>query len=345
MKVLRARLYEMEMQKQQDAIAKERRGQVGTGERSEKIRTYNFPQSRITDHRINFTTHRLHDVLEGELREIIDQVTCVLQRREAEGGHDLGRERRRDETLTLHERLAGGTRAAGARRASIRPKRRSTSTSTRAPSSSWDRARHPARSATSAVPDGARAAVLRVDRPARAPRADRIHRRRAGVLGTGFRRHARGADSAPRNRAHRRGSGRARRRARRGRPPRIADIGTGSGCIAVAVAHRAARLLQCVATDISREALAVAQRQRRRVMASPIGSSFVCTSYLDGVDGAVRPDHRQSALRAGTIDKPASRRMCRHEPDVALFGGDNGLRAHRRRARDDRACSSSRADG
>ena len=74
MKVLRARLYEMELRKQQEAIAKERRGQVGTGERSEKIRTYNFPQSRITDHRINFTTHRLHDVLEGDAAEILDQV-------------------------------------------------------------------------------------------------------------------------------------------------------------------------------------------------------------------------------------------------------------------------------
>jgi peptide chain release factor 1 len=74
MKVLRARLYEMEMRKQHEAIAKERRGQVGTGERSEKIRTYNFPQSRITDHRINFTTHRLHDVLEGDPSEILDQV-------------------------------------------------------------------------------------------------------------------------------------------------------------------------------------------------------------------------------------------------------------------------------
>jgi len=74
MKVLRARLYEMELRKQQEAIAKERRGQVGTGERSEKIRTYNFPQSRITDHRINFTTHRLHDVLEGDPGEILDQV-------------------------------------------------------------------------------------------------------------------------------------------------------------------------------------------------------------------------------------------------------------------------------
>ncbi|HEY3159599.1 MAG TPA: peptide chain release factor 1 [Vicinamibacterales bacterium] len=75
MKVLRARLYEMEMRKQQEAMAKERRGQVGTGERSEKIRTYNFPQSRITDHRITFTTHRLHDVLEGDPGELIDQLT------------------------------------------------------------------------------------------------------------------------------------------------------------------------------------------------------------------------------------------------------------------------------
>ncbi len=75
MKVLRARLYEIEMRKQQDAIAKDRKSQVGTGERSEKIRTYNFPQSRITDHRINFTTHQLHNVLEGDCTEILDQVT------------------------------------------------------------------------------------------------------------------------------------------------------------------------------------------------------------------------------------------------------------------------------
>jgi peptide chain release factor 1 len=72
MKVLRSRLYEMEMRKQQEAIAKDRRSQVGTGERSEKIRTYNFPQSRITDHRINFTTHRLMDVLDGNLVEMLD---------------------------------------------------------------------------------------------------------------------------------------------------------------------------------------------------------------------------------------------------------------------------------
>ena len=74
MKVLRARLYEMELRKQQDAIAKDRRSQVGTGERSEKIRTYNFPQNRITDHRIGFTTHRLTEVLNGDLAELLDHV-------------------------------------------------------------------------------------------------------------------------------------------------------------------------------------------------------------------------------------------------------------------------------
>jgi len=75
LKVLRSRLYEIEMRKQQEAIAKERRGQVGTGERSEKIRTYNFPQSRITDHRINFTTHQLNGVLDGNLAELVDALT------------------------------------------------------------------------------------------------------------------------------------------------------------------------------------------------------------------------------------------------------------------------------
>ena len=79
MKVLRARLYEMEMRKQQEAIAKDRRSQVGTGERSEKIRTYNFPQSRITDHRINFTTHQLVNVLNGDLEELLDNVFTHYQ--------------------------------------------------------------------------------------------------------------------------------------------------------------------------------------------------------------------------------------------------------------------------
>jgi len=79
MKVLRSRLYEIEMRRQQEAIAKDRRSQVGTGDRAEKIRTYNFPQNRITDHRINFTTHRLADVLNGDLTELLDNLTAHFQ--------------------------------------------------------------------------------------------------------------------------------------------------------------------------------------------------------------------------------------------------------------------------
>jgi len=79
MKVLRSRLYEMELRKQQEAIAKDRRSQVGSGDRSEKIRTYNFPQNRITDHRVNFTTHRLVEVLNGDLSEVLDNVVTHYQ--------------------------------------------------------------------------------------------------------------------------------------------------------------------------------------------------------------------------------------------------------------------------
>ena len=79
MKVLRSRLNEIEMQKQHDAIAKDRRSQVGTGERSEKIRTYNFRDNRITDHRVHFTTHRLVDVLNGDLAELLDNVITHYQ--------------------------------------------------------------------------------------------------------------------------------------------------------------------------------------------------------------------------------------------------------------------------
>jgi peptide chain release factor 1 len=79
MKVLRSRLYEMEMRKQQEAIAKDRRTQVGTGERSEKIRTYNFRENRITDHRIGFTMHQLTEALDGDIAELIDQAVTFFQ--------------------------------------------------------------------------------------------------------------------------------------------------------------------------------------------------------------------------------------------------------------------------
>jgi peptide chain release factor 1 len=72
MRVLRARLYEQEMEKQQSALAAERRGQIKSGDRSEKIRTYNYPQNRVTDHRIGLTLHQLTEVMDGKLNAMVD---------------------------------------------------------------------------------------------------------------------------------------------------------------------------------------------------------------------------------------------------------------------------------
>ncbi|HTZ74948.1 MAG TPA: peptide chain release factor 1 [Candidatus Aquilonibacter sp.] len=79
MRVLRSRLYEMEQSKQHEAIAAERRGQIKTGDRSEKIRTYNFPQNRVTDHRINFTLHQLDQVMEGKLGALVDALVTHFE--------------------------------------------------------------------------------------------------------------------------------------------------------------------------------------------------------------------------------------------------------------------------
>jgi peptide chain release factor 1 len=79
MRVLRARLYEVEQEKQQAALAQERKSQVGSGDRSEKIRTYNFPQNRLTDHRIGLTLHQLAEIMEGRLQLVIDAVVAHFQ--------------------------------------------------------------------------------------------------------------------------------------------------------------------------------------------------------------------------------------------------------------------------
>jgi len=79
MRVLRARLYEMEMEKQQAALARERKAMVGSGDRSEKIRTYNFPQNRVTDHRIGLTIHQLAEVMDGKLQPIVDALVTHYQ--------------------------------------------------------------------------------------------------------------------------------------------------------------------------------------------------------------------------------------------------------------------------
>jgi peptide chain release factor 1 len=79
MRVLRTRLYELEQEKQHQALAAERRGQIKTGDRSEKIRTYNFPQNRITDHRINFTLHQLTEAMDGKLGPLVDALVTHFE--------------------------------------------------------------------------------------------------------------------------------------------------------------------------------------------------------------------------------------------------------------------------
>jgi len=77
LKILRARLYDLKLERQHSQVSAERRSQIGTGDRSERIRTYNYPQSRVTDHRIGLTLHKLDAVLNGDLDEILD--TCITQ--------------------------------------------------------------------------------------------------------------------------------------------------------------------------------------------------------------------------------------------------------------------------
>jgi peptide chain release factor 1 len=84
MSVLRSRLLDIERRRQEEKITTERRSQVGTGDRAEKIRTYNFPQDRVSDHRINLTVRNLPRILEGELDELVDALATSIQARQFE---------------------------------------------------------------------------------------------------------------------------------------------------------------------------------------------------------------------------------------------------------------------
>ena len=85
MKVLKARLYEQELRRQEEELGESRRNKIGTGDRAEKIRTYNYPQNRVTDHRIGFTTNNLDRVMNGDLDEVIEALTMEDQRRKLAG--------------------------------------------------------------------------------------------------------------------------------------------------------------------------------------------------------------------------------------------------------------------
>ena len=84
MKLLRSKLYDLKLQEQNEKESLERSSQIGTGDRSERIRTYNYPQGRVTDHRINLTSHRINEINDGDLDEIIDALITYDQTQKLE---------------------------------------------------------------------------------------------------------------------------------------------------------------------------------------------------------------------------------------------------------------------
>jgi len=92
LRILRSRLMDIAQRKQDEAIAKNRKSQVGTGERSEKIRTYNFPQSRVTDHRLGLSQHNLQAMLDGDLAELLEKLVLYFQAQDMEKRYSQGGE-------------------------------------------------------------------------------------------------------------------------------------------------------------------------------------------------------------------------------------------------------------
>ena len=88
MKVLRSRLYDEEQRKQQEQLSADRKQQIGSGDRSERIRTYNFPQERVTDHRIGLTLHKLSQIMEGGLDELLEKITLHFQAEALKGSQN-----------------------------------------------------------------------------------------------------------------------------------------------------------------------------------------------------------------------------------------------------------------
>ena len=313
MKVLRSRLYEMEMRKQQDAIAKERRGQVGTGERSEKIRTYNFKENRITDHRINFTMHQLPNALDGDLDELIAELEARAEADKLREATEASRPQpvaTRDgpelDTPIISDPVAERCRRGGATLVAGR-------------GHAADEARRDAaRARALAARVGRGRAGSRDRRAAHAGRFDeRLERRRSRgapprpdsayltgdprVLRPPLPRHAGRADSAPETELVVEEALASARRddwSRRRRAPARVDVGTGSGCLAITLALEQPEARR----DRDRHLATGARRRATRTpsaSASPSASSFV----------GMRP--------AAALDAPRRRLIVANPPYVA----------------------------
>ena len=215
LKVLRSRLYEMALEEQQKKIASDRKGQVGSGDRSEKIRTYNFQQARVSDHRIGLTLHRLHDVLDGDLDEIVAGLIAHYQAQKLKGpsnGDDPARlaEPEGGRAMTVAQLLAQAARELRDARTRIAGVGRGTPVAPRPGLGPGD-ARRLARSVPQPL---ARGRVPPARPRARAADSAPAPDRHPGLLEAGAARDARRADPPPGDGAPRRG--RARVAARSG---------------------------------------------------------------------------------------------------------------------------------
>ena len=316
LRVLRARLYERALAEQQAELAADRRSQVGTGDRAEKIRTYNYGERRVTDHRIKLTVHNLDQVLEGEL----DELTAALQadekrrRLEAAGGGVSGPRRgvrapaaRRDALDgARHRDRGGGLRDAApgrrsAARGRARGRRASACCSDPADRRGAGRARLPGRRA----PPRGRARAGRLHR-----RPPRLSPPRAGG------RPAR-ADPAPGDRAAGRS---ARSRCRAG--ARVLDLGTGSGAVALALKRRAPRPRASTAATSARA------RSRSRARTPRASAWTVRWLHADLLDGL--PDRFDAVLAnppyVAEGERAASRpRSCATSPPAPFSPAPDGL--------------------
>ena len=353
MRVLRARLYEQKLAEQQAEIASERRAQVGSGERSEKIRTYNFPQGRVTDHRIKHTSHNLDGVLGGRPGRVHRR---ARRRGEAPAARGAGRRCpltppspscRRYAAGTFRSArggagrggAAGGDRGAGGGRGRDAPASTPRCCSARPPG--WS-ARRIAAAPEAELPAGAArefAAMVR-----RRLRREPV----AYILGSkGFR----GIEVAVDRRVliPRPESELLVEVALELGPATVLDVGTGSGAVALAIA---AELAGCevTATDTSPGALEVARANARR-LGLERRVRFVEGSVPGG--RGVRPRGRQPPLRRGGRARLArSPEISSWEPPEALFAGADGLEvlrevvpAPRRRGEDGRPRGRRRAGG
>ena len=399
MRVLRARLYEMEQAKQHEAIAAERLGQIKTGDRSEKIRTYNFPQNRVTDHRIGLTLHQLTEVMDGKLGPVRGRADDALRGRAPEAG--VGRGVRavdartevlfidvcRSEAVAGEESLfdfvrvrrqrdsSGQRQALGMTNAKLRDHIQKFNGNSQPVTNHESPVTNPLRpprrhraTRTRAVPSAALAAELllmhtlgrdrawlyahpeqELDAATREQYFSLIARRASGVPTQHLTGHQEfwGLDFEvtpdvliPRPETEhvievaleRLGVGSDVSSPRRKEEFRIADVGTGSGCIAIALAHElpAARI---VATDISAAALEVARRNAALLGAAP-RIDFVECNLMDAlihqspITSHQSPQFDLIASNPPYIGRQEAatlpREVREHEPESALFGGETG---------------------